>query len=291
MRATSATLTGARKESWKLWIMRTLGYRSISERPFSVFKRALSLYIAMVVAAVLMVACITIPFSDHKQEVKIRVYPHVISADGGIKYHALCEIYERKRGREIRSASFNNAAIQINGYDLHLDEGFMETHRGEQYEDYIINGRFLYNGDELILDSIDEVRIRMVHPKFGRVERTIQVPISVRKVHVDKEQRDLWLAGDVSSLSLEWSGTNADRYQILFLAMLQDGHTERTYLDTPLQEASIERAELKLTPGFDFTAHNLEIEIVASNTLEFDVERIRFNWTVDSPFAYRFRLN
>lgn len=271
--------------------MHTLENRLSSERPVSVSKHPHPLFIIMIFAAILMTACATIPFGGHEQEIKIRVYPHLVSSDGRIKYHALCEIYERKRGREIRCASFNNAAIQINGYDFHLDEGFIETHRGEQYEDYIINGRFLYNGDELFLDSIDEVRIRIVHPKIGGVERTIQVPISVREARVDKAQRDLWLAGDVTSLSLQWTGTNADRYQILFLAMLQDGHTERTYLSTPLQEATVDRAELNLAPGFKFTAHNFEVEIVASNTLEFDVERVTFNWTVESPFACRLRLN
>jgi hypothetical protein len=256
-----------------------------------VYKHAIPLYLVTAAAAILIVSCVTLPFGDHKQEAQIRVYPHEVSSGGGIKYHALCEIYERKMGREIRSSSFNNAVIQINGYDFRLDEGFLETHRGEQYEDYIIDGRFLYNGDELILDSIDEVRIRMVHPKIGRVERTIQIPMSVREVRVDNDRRDLWLAGDVASLPLQWTGANADRYQILLLALLQDGHTERTYLHTPLQEASIERAELNLPPGFDFTAHNLEVEIVASNTLEFDVERIRFSLTVESPFACRLRLS
>jgi len=269
----------------------TVEDRRISEHPAAVHKRTIAPYIGLVAVVVLMVSCATIPFAKNKQEVQIRVYPHMVFSGGGINYHALCEIYERSWDNEIRSSFFNNAVIQVNGYEFHLDEGFIETHRGEQYEDYIVDGRFLYIGDELILDSQEEVRIRMVHPKIGGIERTIKVPASVREIRVDGHQLALWLAGDVTSLKLQWTGEKADRYQIVVLAVLHDGQSERTYLHAPLQETCIERSQLNLPPGFDFVSHELEIEIIASNTLEFAVERIKFEWTIESPFACRLDLN
>jgi hypothetical protein len=265
--------------------------RPISERPVSVYKRFIPLYSCLAAAVFLTISCATIPFAEHKQEVQIRVYPQVVSSEGGINYHALCEIYERSWGKVIRSSSFNNAVIQVDGCDLHLDEGFIETHRGEQYEDYIIDGRFLYNGAELILDSGAEVRIQMAHPKIGRIVRTIEVPMSAREIRVDDDQLDLWLAGDITTLELQWTGEKADRYRIVALAVLHDGRTERTYFDTAVQETCIERSQLNLPLGFDFAAHELQIEIIATNTLEFDVDRVRFNWTIESPFARRLRLN
>lgn len=265
--------------------------RPVSEHLVSMYRRAIPLYIGLVAAAVLRVSCVTIPFAGHKQEVQIRVYPHIVSSEGRINYHALCEIYERSRDKQIRSSSFNNAVIQVNGYNFHLDEGFIETHRGEQYEDYIVDGRFLYNGDELVLDSKEEVRIRMLHPKIGSIERTIEVPMSVREIRVDDSQLSLWLAGDVISLKMQWTGGKADRYRIVALAVLHDGQTDRTYLDTALQEACIERSQLNLPPGFEFAVHELEVEIIACNTLKFDVERVGFNWTIESPFACRLSLN
>jgi hypothetical protein len=265
--------------------------RTTSDRPVAVDKRAIILFIGLAAVMVLMISCVTIPFATNKREVRIRLYPHAVSSEGGINYHALCEIYERSRDNEIRSSLFNNAAIQVNGYGFLLDEGFIETHRGEQYEDYIVDGRFLYIGDELVLDSGEEVRIQMVHPKIGRIERTLIVPMSVREVRVDGNQLASWLAGDATALGIRWTGEPADRYRIVVLASLHDGQTERTHFDAVLQETQIERSQLNLPSGFDFASHELEIEIIASNTLEFEVERVQFNWTIESPFASRLTLN
>ena len=254
-------------------------------------QRAITRFCGLAVAIVGMISCLSIPHATYKQEIQIRVYPHMVSSEGEVMYHALCEIYERTRRGEIRSALFNNASIQVNGHEFYLDEGFIDTHRGEQYEDYIIDGRFLYNGNELLLDVIDEVRIQMVHPKVGRIVRTIKVPMSVRGVKVDRNQLASWLVGELTSLGIRWKGEPADRYQLIVLASLDDGQTERTHFETDLQEIQIDRSRLSLLPGSDFTVHKLEIEIIAANTLEFEVERVRFNWTVESPFACRITLN
>jgi hypothetical protein len=184
----------------------------------------------------------------------------------------------------------NNALIKVNGYELLLDEGFVETHRGESYNDYIVDGRFLYTGNELILDSNEEVHIQIIHPAIGKIERTLVVPMSVRKVQLDSDQLDSWLAGDVTSIALKWTGVRADRYRIVVLALIQDGRTERTIFDTNLLEAHINRTQLNVPGGFDFTSHRLEIEIIASSNLDFDLGRVHFAWTLESPFARRLIL-
>jgi hypothetical protein len=225
-----------------------------------------------------------------RQEMEMRLYPHNVNSEGEIVYHVLCEIYEKSRATLTRSAFFNNAVIKVDSHELHLDEGFIETHRGEKYEDYIVDGRFLYTEDELVLDSDEEVHVQMIHPAIGRIERVLEVPPSVRDVRVDSHQLALWLAGDTDALRVQWRGENADLYQLAVAARIRDGQAERTVFETNLEETLIVKTQLVLPAGFDFTAHQLEIEIIASNNDTFDFERIRFNWAVESPFACRLLL-
>ena len=261
--------------------------RSITDSPVAVNKLVRALYFGLPAVLVMMISCVTIPIAMPKKEIQIRLYPHTVNSEGGVVYHVLCEIYENSHYNETRSSFFNNAVIRVNNHDLHLDEGFVETHRGENYEDYVVDGRFLYIGDELVLDSDDEVRFQMIHPAIGKVERILKTPMSVRTVRVDNNQLALWLAGEITTLRILWRGENADRYQIVVLALLPNGQAERTVFETSLEEAQITRTQLKLPTGFDFSAHRLEIEVIARNGLELDIEGVHFVWRIESPFARR----
>lgn len=238
-----------------------------------------------------MISCVTLPIAMPKQEIRIRLYPHAVNSEGAVVYHVLCEIYKKSHAHETRSSFFNNAVIRIDGCDLHLDEGFVETHRGENYEDYIVDGRFLYVGDELVLDSGEEVRFQMIHPAIGKVERTLKTPPSVRELRVDADELGLWLAGELNTLRVQWTGGDADRYQIVVLALLPDGRAERTLMETSLEEARIDTSRLNLPAGFDFSTQRLEIEVIACSSLELEIARAHLIWKIESPFARRLTLD
>ncbi len=221
----------------------------------------------------------------------MRLYPHKVSAEGDIIYHALCEILDKSRRKEIRSSFFNNALIRVNNSELHLDQGFVETHPGENYQDYIVDGRFLYTGEALNLDSHDQVRVQFVHPDIGSVERVFTVPASVREVQTSKDELRLWRGGEIAGLEIQWTEEDCDLFKIVAIVYSLDGKSERTTFYSEVPRTYIERNALALPSGHECAFQEIVIEIISCNNVEFDIERAHCCWMVESPFAYRLILD